>query len=111
MKFISWILNFFRFSRRKKIYRLEYLEEIPDHLASKTLYVLGERDDPWSASLLCPCNCGEKIQLSLLSNESPSWNLVENGTNGKVSLMPSVWRQKGCKSHFFFTNNEITWCD
>lgn len=89
-------------------YRAKAVHELSDHLKTRTLYLIGG-PTPWSAALLCPCGCGDVIQLSLLTDDSPSWRLQwESGK--RPSLQPSVWRTTGCHSHFFFTHGRIVWC-
>jgi len=68
-------------------------------------------EDPhlWAAAMLCPCGCGDKIHLNLLEDDSPCWSLRQE-RDGAVSLRPSVWRTKGCRSHFFIHNSRIDWC-
>ena len=84
------------------------VDELPDRLKARTLYLIGI-PKPWSAAMVCPCGCGELIQLSLLPNDSPSWRLHwESGK--KPSLEPSVWRTTGCSSHFFLRRGRIVWC-
>jgi len=83
------------------------VDELPDSLAQRHLYLIGSRV-PWSVALLCPCGCGEVIQLSLLPDDSPSWTL---GFDDKdlPTVSPSVWRTKGCRSHFFVRDGMIVW--
>jgi len=83
------------------------VDELPDSLAQRRLYLIGS-GVPWSAALLCPCDCGEVIQLSLLPDDSPSWT-VNFDRDGLPTLSPSVWRTKGCRSHFFLRNGRIDW--
>ena len=72
------------------------------------LYLVGEDTGPWSAALLCPCGCEATIQLSLLPDDEPSRRAVRH-FNGSVSLRPSVWRTRGCRSHFFLRRGRIVW--
>ena len=51
------------------------VEEIPDAPKNRNLYLIGGRQ-PWSAAFLCPCKCGEVIQLSFLPHDSPSWSVT-----------------------------------
>jgi len=30
--------------------------------------------------------------------------------DGTITLKPSVWRTKGCRSHFLVRNSRIDWC-
>jgi hypothetical protein len=84
------------------------IDELPDSLEKQRLYLIGA-NSPWSAALLCPCGCGEVIQLSLLADDSPSWT-VSLDADGLPTLSPSVWRTKGCRSHFFLRHGMIAWC-
>jgi len=94
--------------RRTPTYAIERSRELPDRLKPRKIYLLGT-PEPWSAALLCPCGCQQTIQISLLKNDSPSWRLRLN-KRGQPSLSPSVWRKKGCRSHFFLTSGRIIWC-
>lgn len=84
------------------------VEELPDALQSGRLYLIGS-GKPWSAAMVCPCGCGEAIHLSLLPDDSPSWTF-KSDRNGLPTLSPSVWRTKGCRSHFFLRQGDIVWC-
>lgn len=63
----------------------------------------------WAAALLCRCGCGERIELNLLKQARPYWSVKTHG-NGNVSLVPSVCRQKGCRSHLFLRHGRIECC-
>jgi hypothetical protein len=89
--------------------RFERVEDFHEHLSPDTLYVAGEEPHVWAAALLCPCGCGDTIYLNLLEDETPRWTL-HHERNGAVSLRPSVWRTKGCRSHFFVRHSRIEWC-
>jgi hypothetical protein len=84
------------------------VEDFPDTLMPLQIYVAGERGNYWGAALLCPCGCEETIQLNLLKDVRPCWHIDEL-PDGSISIMPSIWRQKGCKSHFFVRDGQIEW--
>ena len=84
------------------------VDDLPDVLVPERLYLVGEDAVPWSAALLCPCGCEATIQLSLLPDDEPSWRAVRH-VSGSVSLQPSVWRTRGCRSHFFLRRGRIVW--
>ena len=84
------------------------VEELPDSLQPRRLYVIGVTS-PWSAAFLCPCGCGETIQISLLPDDQPTWSLSFDH-DGLPTLSPSVWRTAGCCSHFFLRQGAILWC-
>lgn len=84
------------------------VEELPDQLAAQALYVVGENGNDWNVAFLCPCGCGAVIQLGLLRDSSPRWSVCRH-EDGTVSLSPSVWRQIGCRSHFYVSRSRIAW--
>ena len=92
----------------KPSYKTVCLEDLPEVLEKQTIYIVGAKDHPWQVAFLCPCNCKELIQLSVLADSRPSWRFKLN-EKGKITLNPSVWRKIGCKSHFFVRNGKIWW--
>jgi hypothetical protein len=82
--------------------------EVPDKLRSETVYVIGEDGVNWSIAMLCPCNCGATLEMSLHPDGRPRWKIRQH-VDGTVSLSPSVWRRVGCKSHFFLKRGAIHW--
>jgi hypothetical protein len=105
----SYLVALFGGKRPEPLYRVQHVEDLPDAPKPKVLYVAGEGAHAWAASMLCPCGCGEQIQLSLLRDASPGWTLLQSAI-GVPSLKPSVWRRKGCRSHFFLRGGKIVWC-
>jgi hypothetical protein len=98
-------------SRRTRGPRIRYerVEEVPNPLKPSTVYVVGEERYPWAAAMLCPCGCGDVIELNLLEQASPCWSVREN-SDDTITVMPSIWRTKGCRSHFLIRNSHIDWC-
>lgn len=97
------------FGQRPKAWTTEFTDEVPEKPMSAIVYLVGESGHLWFVVFLCPCGCGEVIQLNLLPDTRPRWS-VERHTDGTVSLMPSVWRVAGCRSHFFLQHGRIEWC-
>jgi hypothetical protein len=95
--------------KKPKLYRYERVDDFPDSLKGSRVYIAGERGNLWAAAMLCPCGCGETIELNLLKEVRPRWS-AEQHSDGTVSLKPSVWRQKGCRSHFVVSHGHINWC-
>ncbi|MFM0100878.1 DUF6527 family protein [Paraburkholderia nemoris] len=90
-------------------YRVVAVDELPDRLASKIVYAVGEDGQYWLAALTCPCGCGDTIQLSMMQGQRPRWTLVERYMRFPT-LAPSVDRTVGCRSHFFVRGGKILWC-
>lgn len=84
-------------------------EELPDCITSGMVYVSADKSHEWYMAMQCPCGCGEVIELSLLPHRRPRWS-IHWGLLGTISVNPSIWRTKNCRSHFFLTNNKIYWC-
>lgn len=83
---------------------------MPKYVAPKTLYILNEDGDPWQATMICPCGCNAVLEMNLVPDEKAVW-LAKVEKDGTGTLHPSVWRQVGCRSHFFIRNGRIRWCD
>ena len=105
----AWARKWCRFWRRPKPLRAIAVEELPDQLDQKMVYILGEGKYRWFAAMVCPCGCGATLQMSLLPDAKPRWRLIEH-PDKTISLEPSVWRQIGCRSHFFLRRGSIEWC-
>jgi hypothetical protein len=88
-------------------YGYQHVADLPEVLDLATIYLIGD-DTPWSAAMVCPCGCGAVIQLSLISSDNPRWKLKDN-RDGTISLHPSIWRTKGCVSHFWVKSGRVMW--
>lgn len=82
--------------------KLEHVHYMPKTLEEGVLYVSKEYK---TASHLCACGCGIKVNTPLKPTE---WSFQEKGS--KPSLSPSVgnW-QLACKSHYWIREGEIMW--
>lgn len=111
MKWLWWTWRVTRcwLLRQPVPLRTVKVAELPDELKAKNIYVAGENGYLWFAALLCPCDCGAVLQMNLLTDTRPCWYLTEH-KDGTVSLHPSVWRVKDCRSHFFLRRGLIEWC-
>jgi hypothetical protein len=102
-KLLKWINSLFI-----RAYTFEFMEDIPDILNSKVVYFIGHEGYYWQAAMICPCGCKKIIQLNLITDHKPYWKYkIER--NKKITLVPSVHRMVGCKSHFFVRNGKIIW--
>jgi hypothetical protein len=115
---MKWlILKFWRFWYfvRKIIWKkpaplfAKFVNDLPDVLGQKYVYLTGENGYLWEAAFKCPCGCDATIQLNLLPEVNPCWQAEEH-IDGTISLSPSVWSKKGCGSHYFMRRGFITWC-
>lgn len=82
---------------------------LPRNLAKNKLYIVEEDGFEEQAAMLCPCGCGRVLHMNLLTDERPCWKLTRHA-DGTSTLHPSVWRQKDCRSHFWFRKGRVIWC-
>jgi len=104
LSFWTWLRNLF-----EQPYRFEFNEGyFPSRLHRRRIYILTEDGEPWEARMVCPCGCGDELDLSLLPDDHPTWTFSTD-RQGRASLRPSVWRHVGCRSHFFVTHGSVRW--
>lgn len=105
---LEWIKSRWRTLRRREItYRVRHLDDPPVDSEAGVLYVVGDEGHYWLAVLRCPCGCGAEIQLPLSGRNSPRWKF--DGNANSPTLTPSIWRNVGCKSHFFVRRGRVVW--
>lgn len=89
-------------------YELSVVNDLQDTYEYGKLYLIGHRNRFWKCAFHCPCGCGELLELLLLKEVSPHWS-IEFSDESHVNIYPSIWKSKGCKSHFFIRSNRIIW--
>ncbi len=104
-----WRRSLSALTPRRKIETVEG-DMLPDRLPLWNLVVARDDDEDWSVGLRCPCRCGQRLEMMLLKEVKPRWD-VEVDKKGYVSLHPSIWLREGCKSHFWVRSGKIIWCD
>lgn len=80
-----------------------------EQVAAGQLYCVVSASKPKWSLFRCPCGCGDVITLSLQAAHKPRWR-VTNSDSGRPTLFPSVWRDKGCLSHFWLKDGRVFWC-
>ena len=114
---MNWFKRFF-WRTRDVVYRwvippyrtLLVEGSLPRQLKRRTLYIVQEDGFKEQAAMICPCGCKRVLQMNLLPDERPFWQLTEH-KDGTASLHPSVWRKKDCGSHFWFRHGRVQWCN
>jgi hypothetical protein len=81
----------------------------PEKIPKRTMIMLDD-DGPYAIGFSCPCGCGERIELTLMEGVSPRWDLITDEMN-RPTLKPSIYKQSGCRSHFWIREGIIIWCD
>src|SRR3984893_10193579 len=81
-----------------------------ERLPRRNIVLAREDGEDWCVGLRCPCGCGERLEMMMLENVTPRWDIALD-KKGRVSLHPSVWRRIGCRSHFLVRAGRIVWCE
>lgn len=97
-----------RFSPRRRL-RVIDGDSLPPRLPRCDLVLAREDGEDWCVGMRCPCGCGYVIELLVVAEAKPRWN-VKVGANGLPTLSPSIWLQKGCRSHFWVRDGRVHWC-
>lgn len=87
----------------------ELVADRPRHPRKNRLYVTQQAGQPAFGAMACPCGCGETLNLRFFGARRPRWS-VSWDHRRRPTVRPSVWRQSGCRSHFFLTAGRIDWC-
>lgn len=111
LKYLKKIWFFFKIKKKEEevYYSTTFISDIPEILENYIVYISSNKDNYWVATLLCPCGCNEVIKLNLLRDASPRWSFKIK--QKKISLYPSIWRTKGCRSHFSIIDSKLRWFD
>lgn len=94
--------------RRRRPLTAKMVEDLPETIDSDHVYLVGDDGFAWSAAMVCPCGCQVVIQLSLIERDRPSWR-TRIEPSGVITIQPSVWRTRGCQSHFFVRHGRVQW--
>lgn len=110
MSLMSWVRRLWdRYGPARRLVLVEG-DTLPTSLPKRDLVLARDDGDDWSVGMRCPCGCGETIELMILEEARPRWDVSLNASS-RPSLHPSVWRRTGCKSHFWVKDGRIHWCD
>lgn len=96
-----------RLALARRVVRLE-ADVAPDRMPPRHLVLLTDGSEEWSVVMLCPCGCGDRVELPLFAEARPRWNL-RTDSRGRATLHPSIWRKDGCRSHYFLRAGRVTW--
>jgi hypothetical protein len=125
-KIIDWIAGLFQGDQTKYDAEIPASKALPpvhfstieivskppknNEVVTGALYCTVSADKPKWSLFSCPCGCGDIVTLSLQSAHRPYWKLTKMDS-GRPTLYPSVWRDKGCLSHFWVKDGRVFWCD
>lgn len=84
-------------------------DSLPFCMPRRDLVLARDDGEDWCVGMRCPCGCGLVIELLVVAEAKPRWDIAVD-TKGRPTLSPSVWLQKGCRSHFWLRNGRVHWC-
>ena len=84
-------------------------DSLPPRLPFRALVLARDDGEDWCIGMRCPCGCGRKIELLLIEEAAPRWNLGLD-EKARPSLTPSIWLRDGCESHFWLRYGRVHWC-
>lgn len=102
-KLLKWISDLF-----SKTYKCEFVSDVPDSPKPSIIYFIGSDEYYWQAVMVCPCGCRKLLHMNLMDEHNPYWK-YKIDKKKRVTLLPSVYRMVGCKSHFFIQKGKIAW--
>jgi hypothetical protein len=85
-------------------------DSLPKRLPWRDVVLARDQDEDWCVGMRCPCGCGQTLELLIIREAAPRWDLIINA-GGLPSLKPSVWRRTGCRSHFWLRDGRVDWCE
>ncbi|MBX9609845.1 MAG: hypothetical protein K2Y51_26810 [Gammaproteobacteria bacterium] len=85
-------------------------DSLPPILPIRDLVLARDADEDWCVGMRCPCGCGQSIELMLINDVNPRWD-VHIDSKKRPSLYPSIWKQTGCRSHFWLKEGRVSWCE
>lgn len=90
-------------------YKTLVVENVDDIILRDRYFYIERKGkkDKW-LHFLCPCGCGETIDVNLMKSHKPYWT-IKKSMLGELTLFPSVNKINGCKSHFFVKKSKIIW--
>jgi len=106
---ITKILNLFEHFRK---YKTAWVEDLPDNPEQRTVYIIGGREHPFYAAVVCPRKkCAEVVHLEISADARRKWKVFEH-RDKTVSLNPSIHvTTLPCRCHYWIRQGRIVWCE
>lgn len=104
-----WRNAWARVAPRRRLVVIEG-DSLPRDMPRRDVILARDDGEDWCAGLRCPCGCGDIIELLVVPEAKPRWD-IRVDRQRLPTLSPSVWRQTGCCSHFWLRSGRVEWCD
>ncbi len=83
---------------------------VPESMEPGWIYVVGENGYRKWAYFRCPADPKEIIQLSLMPNRRPRWDVAIDFLH-LPTVHPSVRQLDGTHAHFWIKRGTVEWCE
>jgi hypothetical protein len=96
--------------KNKKRYTAVISSDIPsaESIEEGIMVIVGGANFVKWVYFKCPCGCGDVLLLSLMKSIKPNWKLKADQFT-LPTIYPSVWKNDGCKSHFWIRKGRVIW--
>ena len=85
---------------------VESFSDVPAQIEKNDLYIVQKaRKRKWLL-LVCPNDCGQRLELNLMKSKQPYWVVAVQ--KNKISVYPSIVAER-CNAHFWIVKNGIIW--
>lgn len=97
---------------KRRKYQTLWVEDFPENPERDTVYIIGGREQPYHAAVVCPRRkCKQVVRLEISSEHKTKWKLHEH-RDGSVSLSPSIHVTSfPCRCHYWVRHGRIIWAD
>lgn len=110
MTLTRWLRRTLEWLAPPRRLRIVESDSLPRRLPWRDLALARDGVEDWCVGMRCPCGCGRTIELLVIAEAEPRWDISVDSKR-RPSLSPSVWLQKGCRSHFWLKAGRVRWCD
>jgi Family of unknown function (DUF6527) len=108
--FLCWLLAWLRIIPKPDLLaRLVSDHPDPETMKAGMVYIVGGNGYWKWAYLRCPSKHDEIIQLSLMQERRPRWQITADRL-GRPTVHPSIRQLEGSYAHFWIKNGRIEWC-
>jgi hypothetical protein len=85
---------------------VQSFSDVPAQFEKKDLYIVQKAGKRKWLILMCPDDCGKRLELNLMKSKQPYW--VVTIRKNKISVYPSIVAER-CHAHFWLEKNGIIW--
>ncbi|WP_221445042.1 DUF6527 family protein [Pseudomonas fluvialis] len=81
----------------------------PNEISADELVLVKSGGQEKWACFICPCGCGNRMQLSLNPKVRPNWRVLSDWLN-RPTIHPSIRQLNACWGHYWIRSGEVDWC-